>query len=107
MVFYHTDAYPLHMIGPGEVLWQATEQTIVKVWLRLHPSIHDAVWSELKLAVVRDGTVEALQVRDLRGELDSFELTGPRSGQVLARVLRVVRSENAETKQVRLRALRG
>lgn len=41
-------------------------------------------------------------MRDLRGELDSFELTGPQAGDILKRVLRVCRSEDEGKKQVRL-----
>lgn len=96
VVFYHTDAYPLHLIGPGEVLWHPDSQ---KIWLRLHPSIFTTVWDELKKAVVLDNVV-SLQIRDLRSEVDSFELTGPRSAQMLHRILRLANSEDGEKRRV-------
>ena len=113
---YHTDAYPLNLIGPAEVIWQPLEDRKGKgnakeaaddrrLWIRLHPSIFDPLWQELKTAAVprtdsssMQRAVAQLQIRDLRGEIDSFELTGPKSGQVLKRILRVCNDETTEKK---------
>lgn len=44
--------------------------------------------------------VQALQLRDLRGELESFEIMGPKSGEVLRRVLRLCKSEKGVKSKV-------
>jgi ribonuclease P/MRP protein subunit POP1 len=114
---YHTDAYPLNLIGPAEVIWQPLEENKKgkgngekdaddrRLWIRFHPSIFDQLWQELKTAAIprsdsssTQRAVAQLQIRDLRGEIDSFELTGPKSGQVLKRILRVCNDETTEKK---------
>ena len=106
---YHTDAYPLHFVGPAEILWRPEDSTDAdadrRVWIRLHPSIFPEVWDGLKIAASpraasssSEKDAEPLRIRDLRGEIDSFELTGPLSGRVLKRVLRICHSEEDEKK---------
>jgi ribonuclease P/MRP protein subunit POP1 len=87
------------------------------VWIRLHPSIFSEVWDALKLAtrfqldaseqpsgpssaVSGPGPFGDLQIRDLRGELDGFEITGPLAGKALRRVLRLCRSESGVKSKV-------
>lgn len=41
-----------------------------------------------------------VQLKDLRGEIDSFEIMGPKAARVLRRILRLVKSENKEKTQV-------
>ena len=103
---YHTEAYPLHLIGPAEIIWQAPSNPNTanrRIWLRLHPAIFSEVWDEFKIACLVPNTSSSttstavpLQIRDLRSEIDSFELTGPLSGRVLKRILRVCHGEEAE-----------
>lgn len=76
ILLYHPDTYPLGLIGPAEVIWHGE-----KMWIRVHPSIFDEAYTALK----REG------IRDLRGEIDSFELMGPTAGEVLQRVFRAYR----------------
>jgi ribonuclease P/MRP protein subunit POP1 len=56
-----------------------------KIWIRIHPSIFEEAFAAIRSVGV---------VRDLRGELDSFELVGPMSADVLSRVLRPVKTLN-------------
>jgi len=71
------------------------------VWLRVHPSAFDVVSSSLQLAASStldaarrsyDGKVEELEVEiaDLRGQINAFEITGPKSNQVLRGALNPV-----------------
>lgn len=107
---YRVDAYPLSLIGPAEIIWQGAEMTQAgkderTVWVRLHPAMFDQVWQELKIASAQPvaggsssshNVAAPLHIRDLRGEVDSFELTGPTAGRVLRRVLRVCHDEDPE-----------
>ena len=71
---------------------ESSEQRVV--WLRVHPSAFDVVSSSLQLAASSaldaagcssDGKVDELEVEiaDLRGQINAFEVTGPKSNQVL------------------------
>lgn len=82
-MLYHLDSYPLGMIGPAEIIRGE------KIWIRIHSSIFDEAYKAIRLAC---GIV-----RDLRGELDSFELVGPMSGDVLSRVLRPIKGDVSPT----------
>lgn len=90
---YYPDSYPFGLIGPAEVIRGE------KIWIRIHPSIFDEAFAAVRAAV---GIV-----RDLRGELDSFELVGPMSGDILSRVLRPVKGEvsSVRTKLISLSTL--
>ncbi|GFZ46872.1 hypothetical protein JCM24511_04092 [Saitozyma sp. JCM 24511] len=108
---YHPDRFPEGLIGEAEILWQPSSGPDPgrRVWIRLHPSIFSEVWDVLKLATrLQVDTSEqssgssstgpvpfgGLQIRDLRSELDGFEITGPLAGKALRRVLRLCRSES-------------
>lgn len=78
-MLYRPDSYPLGLIGPAEIIRGE------KIWIRIHPSIFDEASAAIKAAV---GVV-----RDLRGELDNFELVGPMSEEVLSRVLRPIKGD--------------
>ncbi|OXG28540.1 ribonuclease P/MRP protein subunit POP1 [Cryptococcus neoformans Bt120] len=106
VLVYQPESFPRGLIGPAEILWQPLTQDksphndARRIWIRVHPSIFDQVFSTLK--AVSGNTlaeenlskrVQALQLRDLRGELESFEIMGPKSGEVLRRVLRLCKSE--------------
>lgn len=124
-----TDQYPLGLIGPAEILWQpatsqqpatGNETTIGndrRSWIRLHPSIFQDVWRALQVAAqpsteAENGVNEAgpsqslrnqlaapLQIRDLRGEIDAFEIMGPLAGPVLSTILRLCRGSDIEEKR--------
>ena len=71
------------------------------VWLRVHPSAFDVVLSSLQLAAsltldaagrTNNGKVEEMEdeIADLRGQVNAFELIGPKSNQVLRGALSLV-----------------
>ncbi|WVR06792.1 hypothetical protein IAU60_003828 [Kwoniella sp. DSM 27419] len=102
ITLYHYDAFPAGLIGPAEVLWCPDgrhTQASCRLWLRLHPSIYNEVWDVLKVAsrqLFQAGSTSAstpMQIRDLRGEINSLDIMGPRAGHVIKRVLKLCRSE--------------
>jgi ribonuclease P/MRP protein subunit POP1 len=86
------------------------------VWVRVHPSAWDEVWSTLQDAAslaLKDfqeeqhatqgsnGTAdenhipeESVEMIDLRSQLNCFELTGPKSSQVLRGVFKPINAED-------------
>ncbi|WWC89050.1 uncharacterized protein L201_003968 [Kwoniella dendrophila CBS 6074] len=104
ILLYHFDSFPTNLIGQAEVIWQTplNDQTKIhqKVWLRLHPSIFNETWNAIKIAtshLQQNGSskINDLQIRDLRGDINSIDLIGPKSGKVLRRVLKLCRHEKA------------
>ncbi|OCF38687.1 hypothetical protein I317_07538 [Kwoniella heveanensis CBS 569] len=125
ITLYHFDTFPTGLIGPAEIIWQTTDAESKssavrpkRLWIRIHPSIYKEVWDDLKNAVsqIRQGsadqstssaTFSTLQIQDLRGEINSLDLVGPRAGKTLRRVLRICRSDQPVKRQFfqRLREL--
>jgi ribonuclease P/MRP protein subunit POP1 len=108
--FYEHENVPHGLIGPAQVIWKpssASDSTEPRtVWLRVHPSIFDAVYQAVRASAglgegaagsSRDASV--LTIRDLRDKLEAFEVIGPLAGKVLRRVLRVVATESPEKKE--------
>lgn len=88
-----------------ESTMEATPDTIRVVWLRCHPSIHDGVFSSLQTAVAL--TLEAekrttpeinieVEMADLRGQINAFEIMGPKASQVLKGALTPVPQDQRE-----------
>lgn len=113
VLVYQPESFPRGLIGPAEILWQPLTQDknphndALRIWIRVHPSIFDQVFSTLKAVsgnILAEENlskrVQALQLRDLRGELESFEIMGPKSGEVLRRVLRLCKSEKGVKSKV-------
>jgi ribonuclease P/MRP protein subunit POP1 len=71
------------------------------LWLRIHPAIFECVTSELKRAISRvldrprPSTEEfEVEIADLRGQINSFEIMGPMSNQVLRGALSPVSKDD-------------
>jgi len=81
-----------------EVIWQVPKEgeRRRRLWLRIHASIFDEVMDNLKELSER----YKLEMRDLRGEIDGFELMGPMAGRILRRVLKLCKSEIGEKDEV-------
>jgi hypothetical protein len=73
-----------------------------KVWIRVHPSIFDDVLSAIQTAGNRAAGSSkdqaSLEIRNIRDELECFELMGPLAGKVIQRVLRVSDGESQKKK---------
>ncbi|WVQ77825.1 hypothetical protein IAR50_007516 [Cryptococcus sp. DSM 104548] len=101
--FYQYGTFPQGLIGPGEIIWQPKTQAEGdrKVWIRLHPSIFNDIWTLFKSTSLHISSEagsscnasQGLQIRDLREELEALEIMGPKSGEVLRRVLRLCKTD--------------
>ena len=122
--------WPAGMIGPAEIIWRpppatsawdrkgkrkqiddSTEKEAVatrQIWIRIHPSIFDETYATLVKAITsfyqreNAGSFKGsgVELRDLRGATNCFELTGPRALQILESVLDVCRTETPPKKAV-------
>ena len=123
---YKPGTYPFDLIAPITILWQPlsaqTSETtqgqgngqqrdakdvIRTVWLMFHPAVYDDVSAALQQAAPlaldsakRQKTTEnieyEIEIADLRGHFNIFELVGPRSNQVLKGVLKPVLQDSRE-----------
>jgi len=88
------------------------------VWIRAHPLLRDALLTNLKLAASR--TLEALktvpehagkkytlEVADISDSLNAFEITGPKSSQVIAGALKLAARTKGKGKGEEVRDVRG
>jgi ribonuclease P/MRP protein subunit POP1 len=100
---YQPESFPHGLIGPVQVLWKPSEMAHRrKVWIRVHPSIFDDVLSAIQTAGNRAAGSSkdqaSLEIRNIRDELECFELMGPLAGKVIQRVLRVSDGESQKKK---------
>jgi ribonuclease P/MRP protein subunit POP1 len=116
-------AYPLDFIAPLQVIWQIHSSSpksqsedsgvdpavgIARVaWLRIHPAAYEKVskaLTEATMAVLESEkqsgrpSVE-MEIADLRGQFNSFNLTGPKSSQVIWGALSPVKQHTVNTKK--------
>jgi ribonuclease P/MRP protein subunit POP1 len=121
-------AYPLDFIAPLQVLWQTqvrssknqskgSEVTTKNdnstvgqarvAWLRVHPAAYEKASKALTAATMavlesekQSGrpSVE-MELADLRGQFNSFNLTGPKSSQVIWGALSPVKQHTVDTKK--------
>ncbi|KZS93212.1 POP1-domain-containing protein [Sistotremastrum niveocremeum HHB9708] len=92
---YAPDMYPLGLISPAEIYWRppppSTEKDTDKsrlIWLRVHPAAFEAVFDAVQkcASLVLDqhnGEDQEIEVADLRGQINAFELIGPKSSQII------------------------
>jgi len=116
-------AYPYNLIGPAAIFWRPQPDTETEkgkeretqtylqrtIWVQVHPSIYDECY-----AIIRNSTSAALQqeaslvgekekmveIADLRGQVNIFEVMGPKSSQVLKGALVLASTESEETREV-------
>ena len=86
-----------------------TEDMQRTLWLRVHPLAYDAVSSTLTRAAMRvlaaakeaGEPASEIEVTDFSGHVNAFELTGPKSSQVIRGVMRLVSDDKRkEVKEV-------
>lgn len=111
------NSYPYDLIGPVTIIWRTAAppesddlaHSPRTVWVICHPSIFDSAFRGL--TVSSSFAVEALEshdkrkvkveVADLRGKLNIFELMGPKSSQVIKGALNpILDGEFGEFRQV-------
>ncbi|KZW00420.1 POP1-domain-containing protein [Exidia glandulosa HHB12029] len=87
-LLYAPRAYPHGLIAPVTTMWRPAplDATIRTIWVRVHPAAFDEVWAALTTAAgyALEGTQgQTVELADLRDELVSFELVGPKGSRVL------------------------
>lgn len=81
------------------------------VWIRAHPAVHDQIFDALhdsassvldsfKKGSASDIPVE-VEIVDMRGKINIFEIMGPKTSQVLKGALQPVEDSREEFKKVR------
>ncbi len=123
---YKAGAYPFGLMGPVTIIWRPRDVETVApaqaalgssqenqktaagprprtLWLRIHPAIFEDVTHELQKATSqvldrpRSSTEEiAVEIADLRGQVNTFEIMGPKSTQVLRGALTPVAKDDRE-----------
>lgn len=122
---YVPGSYPYDLIGPATIFWRpqipkpvdtiqnedgGKESEKRTVWIQIHPSVYDECYAALRASasVVLQQALssgleeENIEIADLRGQLNIFEITGPKSSQVLKGALTLASTEGAEARDVRL-----
>jgi ribonuclease P/MRP protein subunit POP1 len=121
-------AYPLDFIAPVQVLWQTqvsssknqpkSSEVSIKgddpvvgqarvAWLRVHPAAYEKSSKALTAAAMAVLESEKqsghpsieIEIADLRGQFNSFNLTGPKSSQVIWGALSPVKEHTVDTKK--------
>ncbi len=80
------------------------DETLRVVWIRSHPATHDEVFNALQTAassvldeINKESTsdqVVDVEIADLRGKVNVFEIMGPKSSQVLKGALQPIASDD-------------
>jgi hypothetical protein len=108
---YHDQVFPYGLFGPVEVIWRPEEAHLTErtIWLRIHPSIYAEATSLLEsLLASPSGQAStstapqqsAIRMTDLRDQIDSFEIMGPKSARILRRILRLSKTEGKDKANV-------
>ncbi|KAF4617537.1 hypothetical protein D9613_005911 [Agrocybe pediades] len=119
---YKIGSYPYDLIAPVTILWRPVQKEVPPsgkqstqpidtqqqsdirtVWLRFHPSAQSIVVETLKAAASRaleahrnlHGDLEPanVEIADLRGHVNVFEITGPKASQVIKGALSPVSND--------------
>ncbi len=109
-------AWPAGLIGPVEVIWRASAEKQRQVWLRMHPAMFNEAWDAVRASLVaiaqtsptaKEGANasavvgSSLEVRDLRGSINAFEVIGPQAGSVIHSISKLSRGRAEERATVR------
>lgn len=100
------NSYPYDLIGPVTILWRPAAppdsddlaHSPRTVWVVCHPSIFESAFRSLTVSSSfavealesRDKRKHKVEVVDLRGKFNIFELMGPKSSQVIKGALNPV-----------------
>jgi ribonuclease P/MRP protein subunit POP1 len=113
VTLYHDQTFPYGLIGPAEVIWRPEEDHLDErtIWIRTHPSVHAEILEVLENLVASSqfrsdeaststSHVPAVKISDLRNQVDSFEIMGPKSARILRRILRLSKTEGKDKAKV-------
>ena len=113
---YHDQTFPYGLVGPVEIIWRPEEGHLSDrtIWIRIHPAIHAEVSgvleslifkSEDQCGVASSSTARqqaAIRMTDIRDQVDSFEVMGPKSARIIRRILRLSKAEGKDKANVGL-----
>lgn len=103
LTLYRYQAWPLGLLGPAEIIWDAASNDETRrIWIRVHPAMFDDVHEAIAAsasAVSANSSASELHLSDLRGDLCSFELMGPKTIKVLKGVLKLAKASNSSAKR--------
>lgn len=111
------NSYPYDLIGPVAILWRPTVSRDTDnlvysprtVWVICHPSIFESAFRSLTVSssFAIEGSESPdlrrnkVEIVDLRGKFNIFELMGPKSSQIIKGALNpILDGESEELKQV-------
>ncbi|KAK2465239.1 hypothetical protein APHAL10511_002593 [Amanita phalloides] len=122
---YKPTSYPFELIAPVTILWQPKapknetesqgnepqqeDKDVVRTtWLMFHPVVYDDAFAALQHAASlaldsakRQTTTASaeyeIEIADLRGHLNIFEIMGPKSSQVLKGALKPISEDDRES----------
>ncbi|QRV86615.1 ribonuclease P/MRP protein subunit POP1 [Ceratobasidium sp. AG-Ba] len=100
---YELDSWPAGLISPITVLWRPTEKLRLPdgsglsspgqpdllesknrvLWIRVHPASLKSAMESLRSARELVSPASQLEIADLSGDINAFELVGPRTSQVI------------------------
>lgn len=118
ITLYHDQTFPYGLIGPVEIIWRPQEDHLDErtIWIRTHPSVHAEIVEVLERLIssanVRSSAASAststspsselstVKLIDLRNQIDSFEIMGPKSARILRRILRLSKTEGKDKAKV-------
>ncbi|KAG8728980.1 hypothetical protein FRC12_021359, partial [Ceratobasidium sp. 428] len=92
---YEVGLWPKGLIAPVTVLWRPTtsipdcksaelsDTEIRTLWIRTHPASLQSVIKSLNSASEQTSNTQQLEIADLSGDINAFELVGPRASQVV------------------------
>ncbi|CAE6531767.1 unnamed protein product [Rhizoctonia solani] len=95
---YEVGAWPEGLIGPATVFWKpespidtatSIRPTNRALWIRIHPSTLKDTLSSLKSASEQIPDAHRPEITDLSGDINTFELVGPRTSQVIHGALKL------------------
>ena len=94
--FYQRQTYPKSLVGPISFLWKATganpnffgDSILREMWIFAHPSIAEDIFGILQSTMT--DMMSDISAKFLPDELSRFELTGPRSHDILQSILQLV-----------------
>lgn len=115
---YKDGSYPLDFISPCHILWQPLlhekkkgpkgyDKVPYVTWIRVHPAAYEMASQALTNALTTilkqekeagNPSVE-VEIADLRGQTNSFDLIGPKSSQVLRGALSLAKMEVPQVKK--------
>ncbi|KAG8931892.1 hypothetical protein FRC02_001977 [Tulasnella sp. 418] len=117
---YGAGTFPFQLISPITVMWkplgesgEENETNERVVWVRVHPASFQLVHEQLRKAISaalqalqsQEGSEpsakrETIEIADLRNDINAFEIIGPRSNQVLAGALKLIKNSGNGTKSI-------